>query len=92
MCALVVGRVRSPASGFEGSRVYEAIVHVKKAFSDAVCDFVKIACAKLVRDESKDNISLPARYLVCDQDVLFKLNDRHDGGFDVVSTTARWVE
>jgi hypothetical protein len=58
MRPLVVGGIGSPASGFEGTRVYEAIVDIEKTFPNTICDFVEIACTKLISDKPGGNVSL----------------------------------
>jgi hypothetical protein len=52
--SLDVGGVGSPTGSFEGRRIEEAIVYGEKTLANAVCDFVEVACAKLIRDQPGD--------------------------------------
>ena len=59
MRPLVMGGVGPPASGFEGGCVYEAIVDSEKTLSHSVGDFIEVACAKLIGNESGEDVSIP---------------------------------
>ena len=51
VCSLDMGGIGSPASGFEGSRIEESIVDGEESLAYTVCDFIEVACSKLVGDQ-----------------------------------------
>lgn len=79
MCALDMGGVGAPASGFEGGRVDEALVDGQEAFAHTVGDFIEVTRAQLIRDQPSQEISYSIVLEVyIESNLLFQLNDRHD--------------
>ena len=73
------GRVGAPAGSLEGGRVEEALVEGKEALTNAISDFVEIAGAQLVRDQTGEGrlVQLPSG--PAGDDLLFYLDHRHGG-------------